>query len=114
MTLKINIIEECEKSKNKEFYYGALINKKIEDVYIGYGYLEPKERRDNFGPGKGHEEIILLLNGEMMMCFQDEDVMMKKGDSVHIPSGLKVEIENLTNNKLEFVVAGGHTVQHVH
>jgi len=111
--MKVNLIDECNKADNKEFYYGAMLNKNIKDVYMGYGLLEPKEIK-KVGPPKGHEEIIMLLNGEMMISLPEEDVLMKKGDAVHIPEGNLVQIENLTDEKIGFMVAGGHPVPHSH
>ena len=90
------------------------MNKNIEDVYLGWATLGPKERKEKFGPPKGHEEIILLLDGEMMLSLHDEDVLMKKGDSVHLPNGHLVTIENLTDKKIDIIVAGGHPVPHSH
>ncbi|MHA1784450.1 MAG: hypothetical protein ACTSVY_07265 [Candidatus Helarchaeota archaeon] len=111
--MKVNLFKECKQSKNNEFYYGTLLNKEIKDVYLGCGFLSPREQKV-IGPGGGHEEIILLLDGEMMMSFPKKDYLMKSGDAVHLPDGLKVEIENLTDKEIKFVIAGGHVSIHSH
>jgi len=109
----VNLIENCMKSEKKEFYYGALMNREIKDVYLGYGYLDPNEERD-FGPGENHEEIIMPINGEMVLSLPDSKISLKKGDAYFLKAGIKIKIGNLTNERLNFVIAGGHPVQHEH
>ncbi|MFX0133740.1 MAG: hypothetical protein ACFFDN_08855 [Candidatus Hodarchaeota archaeon] len=109
----VNLIERCEGSLKKEFYYGALMNKEIKDVYLGYAYLEPKENRD-YITGENHEEIIMPLNGEMKLRISENEIILKKGDAYFLRDGLKLKIENLTDAKVSFVIAGGHPVPHSH
>ena len=110
--MKVNLFIEGNKSTNQEYYYGAMVNKNIKDVYMGYCFLKPKQRK-KIGPGKGHEEIIMLIEGVMMFSSK-EDIMMKKGDAIHIPEGTTIEVENLTDKDIYFVIAGGHPVPHSH
>lgn len=101
------------KSPKKEFYYGALLNDDIKDVYLGYAYLDPKEIRD-YTSGKNHEEIIMPLNGEMKLHINGIEVNLKKGDAFFLREGLNLKIENLTDEKVSFVIAGGHPTPHSH
>ncbi len=111
--IKINIIEECKKSPKKEFYYGALLNNDIKDVYLGYAYLDPKEIRD-YTSGEAHEEIIMPLNGIMKLKIDGIEVILKKGDAFFLREGLKLKIENTTEEEVAFIIAGGHPVPHSH
>ncbi|NVM56158.1 MAG: cupin domain-containing protein [Candidatus Helarchaeota archaeon] len=106
--------EKCDAASKREFFYGALINHDIQDVYIGLGFLEPEESNRKTGPGKGHEEIIYLMDGQMKAKLEDEEMIMNEGDAIFVPDGHKVLLTNLTKKKIYFVVAGGHTVRHSH
>ena len=111
--LIINLIEACKKSSKKEFYYGALLNKNIKDVYLGYAILEPKEIRD-YITGENHEEIVMPLNGEMKLKIDETEIKLKEGEAYFLRDGLKLKIENLTDEKVSFIIAGGHPVPHSH
>ncbi|MFX0141576.1 MAG: cupin domain-containing protein [Candidatus Hodarchaeota archaeon] len=109
----MNLIKKCKNSRKKEFYYGALMNKNIKDVYLGYGYLEPHENR-GFGPGEGHEEIVMVLNGKIKLKYPENEIILKDGDVYFLEEGLKIEIENLTDEQVSYVIAGGHPTPHGH
>ena len=111
--LIVNLIKKCKNSTNKEFYYGALLNREIKDVYLGYGYLDPFKSRV-FGPGEGHEEIIMVLNGELNMKYPKNEIILKKGDAYFLKEGLKITIENSTDEQVFYVIAGGHPTPHMH
>ena len=110
----LNLKEKCDSSKKIEFFYGAKLNKNIKDVYLGLCFLNPKESKRKVGPGKGHEEILLLTEGKLKISVQDEDIIINEGEVYFIPDGLKVLIENLTEKKCYFIIAGGHTKHHSH
>ena len=100
----INIVKKSLESAEREFYYGAKVNKKVKDAYLGYGFLDPKETNRKEGPKKGHEEIILLLEGEIKINFEDESIILKDGDAVHLPDGSSVTFDNLTDQKVSFII----------
>ena len=104
--------EKCLKSKQKEVFYGAILNKEITDAYLGLGYLEPGESREH-GPGKNHEEIIYLPEGQVKVKHQDEEFVLNEGEAYFLPDGTKVMVTNLTNKRIYIITAGGHT-KHSH
>lgn len=109
-----NLKDQCENSKSKECYYGAKLNKAIEDCYIGYGILEPGEQNRKIGPGRGHEEILFILKGSAKIYTKEEEFPLQEGEVYHLGDGKKLRISNLTNDKIEFIIAGGHTKFHSH
>ena len=112
--MKFNLDEKIDQSKDKEFYYGAKLNKAIVDVYLGKGYLEPKESR-KLGPGRGHEEILYILNGEVKVNIKDlDETKLKEGELIHIPNKSKAIVSNLSDTKVFYIIAGGHTKLHRH
>lgn len=112
--MNFNLKEKCESTSAQEFFYGAMVNHDIQDVYLGLCYLEPNESDRKTGPGKGHEEIFYLLEGEIEIILHDEKTVLKAGEVFHIPEGHKVKLTNLTSNRVYIVVAGGHPKQHSH
>lgn len=112
--LKFNLKDNCINCGKKEFYYGAKLNKNIKDVYLGMGFLEPNEANRKVGPGRKHEEILLLINGKIQVVSKDEEIILNEGELYFMPDGQKIRLHNLTNEKCYFVIAGGHTKHHKH
>lgn len=113
--MPINLKEKCEQSKKKEFYYGAKLNKNIKDCYLGMGYLEPQESNRRIGPGRGHEEIIYILNGVVSVEIKKGDSFkLKQGEVYHFPDKQKIRLTNLSAERSYFIIAGGHTKHHHH
>ena len=110
----INLQRECLTSKKREFFYGAKLNKTIQDVYLGSCFLEPGESKRKVGPGKGHEEILFLTEGKIKISTKDEEVILNTGEVYFIPDGSKVFLENLNQSRCYFIIAGGHTKSHSH
>lgn len=112
--LKFNLDEKLEQAKDKEFYYGAKINKEIVDVYLGKGYIAPKDTR-KLGPGRGHEEILYILKGQVMVNIKNrEEIILNEGELIHLPNNLKAQVTNLSDSNVQYIIAGGHTKLHKH
>ena len=109
-----NLKEKCHESSDKEFFYGAKINKNIKDVYLGLGFLDPNESDRIEGPGEGHEEILYLVDGQIQIVTPSEKFTLQEGQTYFISDGLKVYLNNLTDKRCYFIIAGGHTVHHSH
>lgn len=112
--MKFNLKKECIESGKKEFYYGAKLNKKIKDTYLGMGYLEPQEENRIIGPGRHHEEILCLLNGKIKISSNNEEETLREGEVYFMEDGTKIRLMNLTDIRAYFVIAGGHTKHHHH
>ena len=83
-------------------------------MYLGIGYLEPKESDRKEGPGRRHEELIYSLDGTIQVQMNDKEIILEEGEILFIPDGLKVRLTNLSKNRCYFMIAGGHTKQHKH
>ena len=112
--MSFNLKNKCESSKDREFFYGAKLNKDIKDVYMGYCFLHPGEADRKVGPGRGHEELLYLINGKIEIIVKDQKILMNEGDIYYIPDGLKVRLKNISDERVNFMVAGGHTKPHKH
>ncbi len=109
-----NLKKKVGESINKEFYYGAKINKNIIDVYIGMGYLEARETNKKIGPSRNHEEILYLSEGQVKLEIKNEELIMSEGEVFYMPDGQRISISNLTDKKIHYMIAGGHTELHKH
>ena len=112
--MTFNLKEKCQEAKEKEFYYGAKLNKEIIDVYLGQGYLEPNETGRKIGPGRHHEEILYIMNGQVKVNLKEEEHILSAGELIFIPDNLKIILSNLSNERSYFMIAGGHTKLHRH
>ncbi|TXT64655.1 MAG: hypothetical protein BAJALOKI3v1_180018 [Promethearchaeota archaeon] len=112
--MKFNLKKNCIDCGKKEFYYGAKLNKNIKDTYLGMGYLEQNEDKRKIGPGRHHEEILCVLNGRLQISSGDEAEELKEGEVYFLEDGKKIHLRNLTDERVYFVVAGGHTKHHKH
>ena len=110
----INLHEKCLESKCREFFYGAKINKDIKDVYLGLGYLEPGESGRKQGPGRGHEELLYAVDGQLEVMIKKEIFTLNEGEVYFIPDGSKVKLRNIVDKREHFMIAGGHTTPHRH
>ncbi len=110
----MNLKQKCDKSKGKECYYGAKINKAIKDVYLGMGYLESDSKERKIGPPRHHEEILYCNNGKIKIISKNEQLILNKGEVYFMPDGEKVKIKNLTHDRVYYTIAGGHTKLHKH
>ncbi|MFX0187300.1 MAG: cupin domain-containing protein [Candidatus Hodarchaeota archaeon] len=112
MTYKLK--EKCDNSRKREFFYGNKENRKIKDVYLGLCYLEPNESGRKAGPGKGHEEILYLLSGKIQIESKEKKILLTEGEEYFIPDGYSISLKNLTENRIYFIIAGGHPKPHKH
>ncbi len=112
--MAFNLKKKCDDTKDGEFFYGAKINKDIVDVYMGVCSLEPGESNRKAGPGRGHEELFYLMEGQVKIKIKDEEIILNEGEVYFIPNGLKVKLTNITEKKIYFMIAGGHAKPHKH
>ncbi len=76
--------------------------------YMIYGVIAPGEKDRLLKPGKGHEEILLVLEGEFRL-YGDCDVILKKGQAIHVDGEHVCFIENIGDTEGVYVIAGGHS-----
>ncbi|MCP4764374.1 MAG: cupin domain-containing protein [archaeon] len=107
-----NLREKCENSTKREYFYGRMQNSKIKDVYLGLCYLDPDESGRKAGAGKGHEEILYLPKGKILINEEDKEIVVNEGEAYFFPEGSHVLLKNLTKEKICLVVAGGHPKPH--
>jgi uncharacterized cupin superfamily protein len=75
--------------------------------YLIYGVLQPGEEGRELSPGKGHEEIVLALSGDLYLCGAS-DVLLRQGEAAHIQGEETYRAANRGSRPAVYVIAGGH------
>ncbi|MCX8033713.1 MAG: hypothetical protein N3A00_00155 [Thermodesulfovibrio sp.] len=106
----MKILELKEKLKeitSGEFIIGSELTNS-HACYMIYGVLRPAEKQRLIKPGKGHEEIVLILQGEVKVTGIWEGIL-KEGEAFHIVEEESVFFENLSPSDTIYLIAGGHS-----
>lgn len=82
--------------------------------YFIYGILKPDEKGRLIKPGRGHEEIICIIQGEVFLRGDKETLTVKKGQAFHIKGEESYFMDNNGQEEAVYVVAGGHSERHSH
>lgn len=81
--------------------------------YMIYGVMKPEEKERLIKPGKGHEEIVLILKGKVRVSGEWEG-FLSQGDVCHIKGEETLYFENITNSPVLYIIAGGHSEEGHH
>jgi hypothetical protein len=75
--------------------------------YLIYGVLRAGEQGRVLKPGHGHEEMVVVVKGEVTLTGQCTGTV-KQGQAVHLVGEASCFAENRTNTEAVYVIAGGH------
>lgn len=75
--------------------------------YLIYGRLQGREKGRPLKPGKGHEELILALKGDLKLS-GSSDGTLPEGQAVHLRGEETLWLENPSAEPAVYVIAGGH------
>lgn len=81
--------------------------------YMIYGILKPGEKGRVLKPGKGHEEIVLAMRGDMEVSGHYSGIL-KEGSAFHIAGDNEYFIENKAESEAVYIIAGGHSEEGHH
>lgn len=76
--------------------------------YMIYGILKPKEKGRLIKPGKGHEEIVLAVKGELEVKGYYSG-SLKEGSAFHIRGEQECLLKNTGESEAVYIIAGGHS-----
>ena len=82
--------------------------------YFIYGTLKPDEKGKLIKPGKGHEEIVCIMQGEVSLRGDKETVSVKQGQAFHLKGNEAYFMDNNGQEEVIYVIAGGHSERHSH
>ena len=104
---KYELIKKALESANHECILGS------EDTgshacYMIYGVLKPGEKERLIKPGKGHEEIILAVKGNLEVTGHYTGIL-EEGCAIHLAGDESCFLENKSPAEAAYVIAGGHS-----
>lgn len=76
--------------------------------YMIYGILKPGEKGRKVKPGKGHEEIVLSIKGDIDVTGNFSGIL-KEGKAFHIVEEQECYLENKGTADAIYIIAGGHS-----
>jgi len=82
--------------------------------YFIYGVLKKGEKERLIKPGKGHEEIICLVHGEVVLRRESETFNLKPGQAVYLKGDGEFFMDNKGRGDAIYVISGGHSEGHHH
>ena len=102
-----DIKDRAEASSEGEYVLGSK-DTGSHACYMIYGYLTPRESGRLICPGKGHEEIVLALKGDLHISGHMEG-LLKEGSCFHITEDNKCFLENKGTDEALYIISGGHS-----
>jgi len=76
--------------------------------YLIYGVLKPGEKGRELKPGKGHEELVLAQQGDLLVSGHVEGTL-KQGQAIHLRGEEAVLVANAGTHAAVYIIAGGHS-----
>lgn len=76
--------------------------------YLIYGVIRGNEERE-ISPGEGHEEILLVIEGNLSFLTENEKTVLTKGQAVYLKGAEKAVIRANEGMTAIYVIAGGHS-----
>jgi len=106
---KYDLRNQALSSEDGEHIFGA------EDTgshacYMIYGILKPGETKRLIRPGKGHEEMVLAMKGDLEISGHVSG-HLDEGSAIHIIGDASAYRENTGLAEAAYVIAGGHSTQ---
>ena len=75
--------------------------------YLIHGVLKPWEKGRELSPGKGHEELVLVIAGDLQLSGQCTGTL-KQGQAIHLQGEQSCSAENPGSIEAVYVISGGH------
>jgi uncharacterized cupin superfamily protein len=82
--------------------------------YLMFGIMNPGEQGRLIKPGRGHEEIVCLVQGEIIVHNGSGDFQVKAGQAFHLRGDDAFYMDNSSDEIAVYVIAGGHSEPHAH
>jgi hypothetical protein len=76
--------------------------------YLVYGVIKPGEPGRELRPGRGHEEIVFAIQGDLDLS-GGYTGKLKQGQALHLSGEEKVLAENRAAEPAVYSISGGHS-----
>jgi len=77
--------------------------------YLIYGELQPGEEGRKVCPGRGHEEILLAVIGDLELSGAASKGRLQEGEAIHVKGEETFWLKNPGDSQAIYVLAGGHS-----
>ncbi|MCX7914023.1 MAG: hypothetical protein N2511_05495 [Thermodesulfovibrionales bacterium] len=106
----MNIYDIKTKAINSEFreYLLGYKDTGSHACYLIYGILKAGEGERLIKPGKGHEEILLAMVGDLEVSGH-YNCKLKEGQAIHLIGDEECNIKNNGTADAIYIVCGGHS-----
>ncbi len=113
--MEIYDISELALKNNGEYVLGSS-DLNTHACYFIYGVLDQDEKGRLIRPGKGHEEIVCLISGDILLHGESETFSLKQGQAFYLKGEETYLMDNTGKHKAVYVISGGHSsgVSHSH
>ncbi len=82
--------------------------------YLIHGVLKPGEKGRELSPGTGHEELVLVIAGDLRLSGHYTGTI-RQGQAVHLQGEQSCDAENRGAINVIYVISGGHSeLEHGH
>lgn len=99
--------EKASKAESGEYILGSE-DSGTHACYMIYGILRPGQKGRLIKPGKGHEEMVLAVNGDIEVS-GFFSLALKNGNAIHITGENECFLENKGSEEVVYIIAGGHS-----
>lgn len=106
-------VSDLAQNNECEYVLGST-DLKTHACYLVYGVLKLDEKERLIKAGKGHEEIVCLISGEVLLKGDKETFNLKQGQAFHIKGDETYLMDNAGSVDAVYVIAGGHSEAHGH
>jgi mannose-6-phosphate isomerase-like protein (cupin superfamily) len=107
--LKIYSIRDLYNKEYSEYIFGSEFTGR-HGIYLVYGEASENEEREM--GSNGHEEILLVLEGDALLLDGETETELGKEEAVYLDPDRSFTL--LAKGKCRYVVAGGHAGPHGH
>ena len=76
--------------------------------YLIHGVLKPGEKGRELSPGKGHEELVLVIAGDLQLSGHYTGTL-RQGQAVHLQGEQSCHAANPGTLNVIYVISGGHS-----
>jgi glyoxylate utilization-related uncharacterized protein len=111
--MKIYNVLDLALKHNGEYVLGSA-DLHTHACYFIYGVLNPGEKGRPIKPGKGHEEIIFLVQGEVFIRGDTGTFSLKQGQAFYLKGEETYLMDNNGKGDAVYVISGGHSEGHLH
>lgn len=105
--MKIYRLTQLTEASPDDQYCLGFEDLKTNAVYLRYGRLRPGEKERRLSARAGHEEIVCVVKGKLLVKGGKFEYQVGEGEAFHLKGEDSLTIENPSDAEAVYVAAGG-------